>query len=244
MHKLLTVMALAVIATSVALPASAQNINPTVVHFDNNQQVTVTLSRTGINRLFVKGDKIVSIAAPDGYLTDRNDQQGSVYANVLVRQPFSAFVITQGGRHFSVMVMPKAIPSQTIELIANDPTQQEIATAQNSPYQQRIINITRALLKGEAPQGMGTQEILEPKPIRFAQGELIQVMRFKGTLLAAQILRFNNTTNHTITLSPNAFYHPGVLSVSLVAQRVAPHGSTKVVEVLMAKKAVGEQDND
>ena len=243
MRKLMGIMSF-VMVTSVALPASAQNINPTVVHFDNNQQITVTLSRTGINRLFVRGDKIVSIAAPDGYLSDRNDQQGSVYANVLVREPFSAFVITQGGRHFSVMVMPKTIPSQTIELIANDPTQHDISIAKNSPYQQSIIDITRSLLKGETPRGMGTKKILEPKPIRFAQGELIHVVRFKGALLSAQILRFNNATNHTINLSPNAFYRSGVLSVSLVAQRVAPHGSTEIAEVLMAKKAVGEQDND
>lgn len=220
--------------------AVGQNINPTVLHFNNDQQVLVHLSKTGINRLFVQGDKIISMAAPSNYLLERHDQQGSVYVNVLTNKPFSAFVVTQGGRHFALMMLPKAIPAQTIELIANNPTQAEIIKAKNSPYQQRLINITRSLLRGQTPSGMAEQKILQPQAITYQQGQLIPVMRYHGAILGAEVLRFTNTGKQTITLSPNQFYHSGVLAVSLTQQSIAPEHSTQVMEVLRGKSASSE----
>lgn len=223
----------------------ANAINPVQLNFDNNQQLTVTLSKTGINRVFVKDDQITSIAAPEADMSSRNDAQGSVYARILTPQPFTAFVVTAAGRHFSLLVLPKGIPSQTVELIANSPSAAEIKTAKSRVYEQRLIDIVRALLRGQTPKGMGIQKIEHAKPIDFQEGRLKTVMRFTGALMNAQVLRFQNTTAHPITLSANSFYHKGVLAVSLSKQTVMPQGNTEVVEVLKGEGIEdGGQGND
>ena len=131
------------------------------------------------------------------------------------------------------MVLPKAIPSQTIELVANSPTLAEIKFAKNSPYEQHIIDVMRSLLKGDTPRGMGAQKVLEPKAIHFSGGQLMPLISYRGTLLSARVLTFTNTGRESVSLAPNEFYHSGVLAISLEHQTLAPRHSSRVFEVLL-----------
>lgn len=211
---------------------NATPIKATQIHFANNDQVTLNLSNMGINRLFVKDDKILSVLGPAGYLRLQNDPSGSMYVNVLVSRPFTAFVVTKEGRHFSIMVRPKAMPATTVVFLPDSPSAAQVTFAKNSVYQQRLISVMKSLLQGKRPKAMGVVKILDPKGIAFLQGNLTLVQQYRGTLLDAAIYRFDNTCGQDLTLAPNQFYRPHVLAASLSKQHLLKGQSLFVYEVV------------
>lgn len=92
----------------------------TSLHVAENETIELTLSRTDFNRLFVEGDKITTLRFPEGDLSVENDQDGSVYLEVKDDKPFTLFVTTQRGRHFSATIKAFDMTGQTIGLKATD----------------------------------------------------------------------------------------------------------------------------
>ena len=97
---------------------ASQVMTPNMITIKNNAQINITLSSVDINRIFVKDQKITSIDAPSGLLTGNNDKSGSIYANINGQTPFTAFISTNEGLHFSLLIMPKSEPGQTVEFIS------------------------------------------------------------------------------------------------------------------------------
>jgi conjugal transfer pilus assembly protein TraK len=90
----------------------------TNLRVEENETIALTLSRTDFNRLFVEGDKITKLRFPEGNLSVENDKDGSVYLDVKDDKPFTVFVTTQRGTHFSTTIKASDMTGQTIGLIA------------------------------------------------------------------------------------------------------------------------------
>lgn len=92
----------------------------TRLNVEENETIELTLSRTDFNRLFVEGDKITTLRFPEGNLSVENDKDGSVYLDVKDDKPFTLFVTTQRGSHFSATIKADDMTGQTIGLIASN----------------------------------------------------------------------------------------------------------------------------
>ena len=90
----------------------------TRLNVEENETLELTLSRTDFNRLFVEGDKITTLRFPEGDLRVQNDQDGSVYLEVREATPFTLFVTTEGGTHFSAVIKASEMPGQTVGLLS------------------------------------------------------------------------------------------------------------------------------
>lgn len=102
--------------------AAAKNTNtpPNTYTFNDNETVPVVLSSVDINRLVVKDDKIMSIDCPAGFCvgkSTRTDPTGAARLKLNIAVPFVAYVTTQKGRQFGMLISSRARPAVTSEFI-------------------------------------------------------------------------------------------------------------------------------
>lgn len=239
--------------------ADSDNLtSPTVISIDPNSQASITLSKTDINRLYVHGEKITAINFPGNMLSAHNDSSGGIYVNTTSISPFTAFITTNVGLHFSLLIIPKAIPGQTIKFIApipkvtvgqNQPSTvviQHNAEAssfeQSAPYERTVIGLIKEVELQQTPPGYTN---ISPKA--FSQigifnvsgsvsnnSGLSQAMEagFLGGSLAVRVLSVENNTSKTVQLSENEFYAPGVRAIAIQKQELNANEKTNVFEVI------------
>ncbi|HHS8465260.1 TPA: type-F conjugative transfer system secretin TraK [Legionella pneumophila] len=84
----------------------------------DNSDIALTLSQGNYNRLVVKNDKIMeAVFPPNAMAIQRDEQDGSVYVMLEATQPFTLFLTTENGRHFSVTLNGEESLGKTIELV-------------------------------------------------------------------------------------------------------------------------------
>ncbi|HAT8966588.1 TPA: type-F conjugative transfer system secretin TraK [Legionella pneumophila subsp. pneumophila] len=109
MHKPFSI-ALALLST-VAMGANS-------IPVKDNSDIALTLSQGNYNRLVVKNDKIMeAVFPPNAMAIKRDEQDGSVYVMLAAANPFTLFLTTESGRHFSVTVNGEESLGKTIELV-------------------------------------------------------------------------------------------------------------------------------
>src|SRR3989339_1330495 len=77
---------------------------PTVIQLENNESASVVLSDTNINRILVVNDEITHLTCPQNLCAAEHhssDTSGAFYVNLMTQSPFTVFVSTNSGRHFS-----------------------------------------------------------------------------------------------------------------------------------------------
>lgn len=143
----------------------ALSIHAATVTFKDNLDVNLLLAKSNYNRLVVKNDKIIRAYFPNGTMAVSNDEDGSLYVTLAnnVSQPFTLFLSTEAGRHFSATVSCEESLGKTIEFVPY------VAFAKASP--KPVINKALpaqkpALAATTIPQLMN-QMFKNAKPIGF-----------------------------------------------------------------------------
>src|SRR3990167_2295355 len=237
---------------------ASQVMTHTVIDINNNAQINIALSSEDINRIFVKNQKITSINAPSGLLTGHNDSSGSIYANINGDTPFTAFISTNLGMHFSLLIMPKSEPGQTIEFKSNQiqPKSNVIIKKtvivnhsmpaqtyeQSESYEKTVVNLIKQVMLQKTPPGYTN---ISPKAFsqigiftvsdNVAQNSgLTQSVKagFLGGQLAVRVLKVVNNTSNPVQLIANEFYNPGVRAVAISQEYLPKGGKTYVFEVV------------
>ena len=228
----------------------AKNISPESLKISDNEQSKVVMSTQDINRIFVLHDKITSFNAPMNRLSAHNDQSGSIYLNVYGEKPFTAFVSTQKGHHFSLLVIPKSVPGNTIELVMTTPvnhnyirhSQEASKYEKESTYQKTVVNLLKGAMLSKLPAGYSA---IDPKGFKdisifqvpnfvTGQKQLQQqvVAGYLGGELAVRIIQVKNNTRSTLQLVANSFYVQGVRGVSIAHEVLKPSQATYIYEVI------------
>jgi len=239
-----------IFVTPLAVAASLATFSPLSIKIANDRQVTIDLSSADINRLFVKSDKITRVTAPNNRVVAHNDQSGSIYMNVLGKTPFTAFVTTQKGRHFSLLIVPKNEPGVTVRFIPETPlpvhyrkhSRSAKHFEQSTPYEKTLVDLLRDTLLQTVPPGYSS---ISPKafaeipafrvPLYVSQRKALSVKVVRGFLggaLAVRVLEIKNNTHHAIALNARDFYRPGVRAVAISKETVPAHRSTRIFEVI------------
>lgn len=236
-----------IIPMAFALPPTSRP--PLSIPIANNHQAVLTLSNQDINRLFVAGDKIIRVNAPSQRLIVHNDPSGSIFIQVLGQTPFTAFLATQSGGHFSLLMVPKSQPGITVQLIPDKlvlPGHYHQAAAkrleQSSAYEKTLINLLREDMHQHTPAGYTLIAVRA-----FSDIPIFQVPKYldeKHTLsaqviagalgdqLALRQLRITNESKYPIQLLASDFYQPGVRAIALTQDILLPQHSTIIYEVI------------
>lgn len=243
-----------------AKPHTANHINPAdkpkVSTFANapaqlklkdNAQATLPLSYRGMNRLFVRHDRIKAIRHPISRMSFKPGSDGDAYISIVGQLPFTIYVKTELGRYFSLLIVPVNTPGKTTEIVPLTYHARHIKTATDDEarlgkqdYVHLLTDLLHAVMNHKTPDGY-----VQVKPASLAEvpslsrhipglngTQVYLVAGFVGDRLAIRQLRIVNESAQPRVLRESRFYTPGVRAVALGAQTLNPQSSADIFEVL------------
>lgn len=225
------------IMASFILILSQTVLAATSIAVNDNSDIALTLSQGNYNRLIVKNDKIVEAVFPPNALgIKRDEQDGSVYVMLAATNPFTLFLTTEKGRHFSVTLTGEESLGKTIELVPQQAvalkskptkkTSQPLAVAADS-----IVSMIAHMERHELIQGVKVKRQFG-QVLRFKDGfTLFPKESWEGNDLKGEIIEVYNGSKAPLTLSESWFAKAGVKAIKLSKATLAPKESTLLYRV-------------
>ncbi|QFT13607.1 type-F conjugative transfer system secretin TraK [Vibrio sp. THAF190c] len=213
----------------------ADNVAKRVIDFTDGDTIPVSLSSLNINRLMVKGDKIVNITCPSGFCTttaNQKDKTGSVSLKINIRLPFNVHVTTQKGRVFSLFVSPKSTPSVVTEFAPSDEEQLRPSVFERGfDYPSALAQFTKKMMlwqrDGTPIDGFSVHPV-DPDSLPEKQGDLPLTPRvvFVGRDYSGIIYDVHNLSGDAVTLTTAQFYSYAARSAALDQLTLGPDEHT------------------
>ena len=204
----------------------------------DNETVTAKISSSDVTRIIIQGDRIKSFKGISGAYTRENDKNnGEVYVQPTAAYqstPFTILVESEQGRHFTLLLMPIAVPGGTLMLVPKGVGNQQAARfEQASDYEITISHLIRAMATDSMPEGYTINQVDNKKV--YAIGNIAKLRLktiYQGLNFQGQIYELTNTQSFPITLDERQFFKPDTRAVSLESITVAPHCKIKVLRVV------------
>ena len=204
----------------------------------NNETISAKVSSTDVTRIMVQGDRIQSVKGVKGAYTRENDNNnGEIYiqpTSAFQQRAFTVLINTELGRHYTLLLNPMAVPSDTLMLVPKGVGKIEAARFENSsPYELTITHLVRAMTNGVMPEGYAVRGINTKKSYNFGNIASVKLKTiYQGLNLQGEIWEITNTKPYMITLNERDFYRVGTRAISLQAINIAPHGKIKLYRVV------------
>ena len=216
---------------SVLLMSSVISSAQTAVAIQDNRDIGLTLSQSNYNRLVVKGDKIVEAVFPEHAMgIKRDEQDGSVYVMLQSPSPFTLFLTTESGHHFSVTVTGEEGLGKTVELnapkaplsthVVQAPVQANPNT--DSAHQDAMVLLIQQMEKKEPLVGMSVSHPFGRVERMGAGLTLIPKEVWTGEGIIAERLDVINRGKETLNLLPSYFEGKDVSALKLSETSVKP----------------------
>ena len=209
--------------------------------FTENADLTLTLSQSNYNRLVVKDDKITKAFFPQAAMAAVNDEDGSLYVTLAANAvtPFTIFISTEAGRHFSATITGEAALGKTIEFTQFQPPKPQLAklspkvkakvTSKTKPAEKLttygmppVAELMKNLLQNKKPQGFASAKPLI-RPIHLKQGlVLIPKETYRKDKLAGEIIEIHNRSSKPMLLQESWFADHGVKTIALSQPLLQP----------------------
>lgn len=220
MHKYLKIILLLItvinFSSSFALQVKAAKDNETVFFKISTKEFT---------RIFVSGDRIISVKGKDDsyQIKEFNGKydQGVLYLKpgfYYQKKPFSIFITTELGHTFTLFLNPIDVPSENIEIKPISASKKIAAHWEtNQTYTQLIIELMRQMVNEEQPEGYAVIPLGNVKPKVFSSGLTMQLLTiYRGSYLEGEIWRLKNISKNRLNLSPREFYQDNIRAASLI----------------------------
>jgi len=208
----------------------------TTQSFRDNTDVSVTLSQSNYNRLVVKDDKIIQAHFPEGAMAIKNEADGSLYVMLGATTPFTLFLTTESGHHFSATVGSEEALGKTIEFVPQTPllatkTSRPIGLSSNLPEATTIKTLLTSMVSNTKLPGYDVKNHFGLVQ-RLNQGLMLTPKKtFNGIALKGEILSLYNGGKLPIDLEEKWFAANGVKAISLSATTLAPKQSALIYRV-------------
>lgn len=211
--------------TTVAMGANSISVK-------DNSDVALTLSQSNYNRLVVKNDKIMeAVFPPNAMAIKRDEQDGSVYLMLAATNPFTLFLTTEKGRHFSVTLNSEESLGKTIELV---PSQPVVAASQANTTKTKSKTITQKAVPEAILAMLTHMEQQKPfadvdvkrqfgKAERWSKGlTLLPRESWDGKLLKGETIELYNGGKEPLELSQEWFVKEGTLAIKFSKPSIKP----------------------
>jgi len=199
------------------LPAFALQIKEA----KDNQAVTANVSSKELTRIFVDGDRIQNIRGVQGtYELTKDEKLGAVFIKLspmFLKRPFDIFVTTELGHTYNLLLTPRDIPAESIEL---KPLSSALIVAKhwerNSPYVETLIQLIHYMINDIGPAGYAVINFPNIKQKYFHPGLNMQLVTiYRGANLEGETWRLKNSCCKTLYLNMQDFFDHRVRAISL-----------------------------
>ena len=198
----------------------------------DNSDIALTLSQGNYNRLVVKNDKIMeAVFPPNAMAIKRDEQDGSVYVMLSAANPFTLFLTTEAGRHFSVTLNGEESLGKTIELVPSSPV---VTASKVNPIKAQPKTITQEAVPEAILAMLNHMEQKKPfadvsvkrqfgKVERWAKGlTLLPKESWDGKLLKGETIELYNGGKESLDLAQEWFAKEGTLAIKFSQPSIKP----------------------
>ncbi|CDZ79401.1 conjugal transfer protein TraK [Legionella massiliensis] len=198
----------------------------------DNSDTALALSQGNYNRLVVKNDKIMeAVFPPNSMAIKRDEQDGSVYILLSASNPFTLFLTTEAGRHFSLTLSGEEALGKTIELI---PATHDVAvsranalkTTPGKTAQESVPETILALLNAmEQQKPLGSVQVKRQygNVQRWSKGlTLLPRESWDNSRLKGEIIELYNGGKKPLDLEQEWFAKDQTLAVKFSKSTIAP----------------------
>ncbi len=213
-----------IMGSVLALLASSA-MSQTSLAVRDNGDVALNLSQSNYNRLVVKNDKIVEAIFPETAMgIKRDEQDGSVYVMLTTQSsPFTLFLTTESGHHFSVTVTGEDGLGKTVELVAPKTVASNITKIVNiaspkitqDPHQNAMLEIINHMARHELMPGMTISHPFGRAERMGAGLSLIPKEIWAGDGVKAERLEVYNGSAKPLNLLPEWFEGDNITAMKL-----------------------------
>jgi conjugal transfer pilus assembly protein TraK len=199
----------------------------------DNSDVALTLATGNYNRLVVKNDKIMeAVFPPNSMAIKRDEQDGSVYVMLSATNPFTLFLTTEAGHHFSLHLTAEEALGKTIELVPQhaipaktmaNKTQVKPKTMAEAAVPGAILALLKAM-ENHKPFADVRVKRQYGKALRHSQGlTLLPKESWDGHFLKGEAIELYNGGKASLTLSQAWFATESTLAIKLSKSTLNPH---------------------
>lgn len=215
------------------LMISSSVYSANIVQIKDNTDKGVTLSQNNINRIYIENDKIIDFKYPKDhlYLIHQREgyEDGSLYLTAVSKAPFTVFIATEKGHHFSLIMEGMESLGKTYALLPATPA---IATAKKwerkDTYEQTLSKLMTKVMHGELPDGYGIENKTFSKRIQWSNAVSLNPLKaVKGDKLMVEVFNVENKTKRQIQLK-ESYFSKGTLATSLSSYELKPYGKSKL----------------
>lgn len=210
--------------TAVLSPALMAQVSLKV---KNNADVPLSLSQSNYNRLVVKGDKIAEVVFPEGAMAIKRDEQdGSAYVMLATQNPFTLFMTTESGRHFSVTVSGEDSLGKTIELVptfaGSIVTQTKPATPVVSTLEeQTLVSLINHMETQKPLPGFTVKQVRKLE--RWQKGLMLTSREmWQGNQYIGEVVELYNGGHEPLALEESWFNRDDTQAVKLSQKQLLP----------------------
>ncbi|MCW8400728.1 type-F conjugative transfer system secretin TraK [Legionella sp. PATHC038] len=207
----------------------------------DNSDIALTLSQGNYNRLVVKNDKIMeAVFPPNAMAIKRDEQDGSVYVMLSAANPFTLFLTTEAGRHFSVTLNGEESLGKTIELVPSQPviTKTVANATKTNPKTIKQEAVPEAILamlnhmEQQKPFADVNVKRQFGKVERWSKGlTLLPKELWDGKLLKGETIELYNGGKEPLELAQEWFAKEGTLAIKFSKPSLAPGEKAKLYRV-------------
>ncbi|MBJ16547.1 MAG: type-F conjugative transfer system secretin TraK [Legionellaceae bacterium] len=207
-------------------------VGSTSLSVKNNSDLSLTLAHGNYNRIVVKNDKIMeAVFPPNAMAIKRDEQDGSVYVMLAANNPFTLFLTTEAGRHFSVTVNGEESLGKTIEFIPQQTvvrkhTVNKVQNAQASVAPDAVPEVILAMLthmEQKKPFADVNVKRQFGKVERWSKGLTLLPKEFwDGKLLKGETIELYNGGKEPLELSQEWFAKEGTLAIKFSKSTINP----------------------
>lgn len=204
----------------------------------DNETISAKISSQDVTRIFVQGDRIKSLKGIKGAYTRENDEKnGEVYIQPAPAYQGSAFTVmieTEKGRHFTLILNPVSVPSETLMLVPKGVGREEARHFERaSSYELTLTHLMQEMVSHQVPEGYAVQQIDKKKCFHLGNIATFKLKTiYQGFNLRGEVFELTNTKSYAITLDESSFYKVGVRAISLSSTKVAPYGNAYIYRIM------------
>jgi conjugal transfer pilus assembly protein TraK len=220
-----------VIIIGLALTSSLAHAKQNKIVFDGGE-VTLNISVDQLTRIKVEFDRISSVKLNQGELELLEDKKiGDIYLKPSVAKmaPISAFISTEKGRTYKLLLKPKSIPSEQIILSDQEDSKNSFDKFKNR-FKDKIIKFVRHLRSIKTT----TFEEKDRKTIIAKEIEYTRLYQIYKLGFVGEIFEYTNKTQDPITLDLSDLEKNDEekwLAWSIDIKNLAPQESSKIYVV-------------
>lgn len=196
----------------------------------NNQESAITLGSDDYNRLFVEGDRILQVRGDDGaYNVETDNVFGQVYIKPTSLNPFELYITTETGKTYALAVHVVSGKREDVGLVPKDAQETKAARFENNtPYQQAIVALLRAMANGEPLEGFDVSQ-MKGKAIPLGNvATMTQIGSYQGDSLVGEVYTLQNISSQVLTIKPEQLYRTNTAAIAMQSENIPVKSSVRV----------------